>query len=329
MGKSIDELCCWIASDGTAGMEIQCLGLADALGLSPIVHRIEPRSILRLAPSLAQWPGIAPAAKATPPLTAPWPDLLITCGRRHAGASIAVRRMSAGQTFTVHLQDPRITPWLFDVLVVPEHDPTQGENVIVHTGSLNRLNAEILRTEAEQVAGHLTSMPRPLVAVLVGGGNKGRPVPEAAVRDLATNLRALAADYDCGLMVTMSRRTDPAHAEILREALAQVPAWIWDGQGFNPYFGFLAAADAIIVTSDSVNMVSEACSTGKPVHLVDLVQPVGRLARFLDGLARKGMTRAFDGTLKQWDYQPLSETKRVAGMVRERLRVRYPDAVAD
>src|SRR3546814_9290061 len=71
-------------------------------------------------------------------------------------------------------------------------------------------------------------------------------------------------------MSTPSRRTGRRNEEILRRGRAGLPAEIWDGDGENPYFGILALADHVVVTGDSVNMVSEAASTGKPVHVVHL-----------------------------------------------------------
>src|SRR3546814_15726728 len=71
-------------------------------------------------------------------------------------------------------------------------------------------------------------------------------------------------------MVTPSRRTGPDNEAILRARLAGLPAEIWDGEGENPYFAYLGLADAILVTADSVNMVCEAASTGKPVYVIAL-----------------------------------------------------------
>ena len=74
----------------------------------------------------------------------------------------------------------------------------------------------------------------------------------------------------CGLLVTASRRTGAANLAILREELSLPGIYFWDGSGENPYHAFLAAADAFLVSVDSVNMVFEACFTGKPVYVLPL-----------------------------------------------------------
>src|SRR3546814_15097915 len=104
---------------------------------------------------------------------------------------------------------------------------------------------------------------------------------------LAGQLATLARD-GWGLMITPSRRTGRRNEEILRRALAGLPAEIWDGDGENPYFGILALADHVVVTGDSVNMVSEAASTGQPVHVVHLQGSSAKLPRLPAALVPPG-----------------------------------------
>src|SRR6202008_277745 len=114
-----------------------------------------------------------------------------------------------------------------------------------------------------------------------------------------------------GLLVTPSRRTGAEGERILRERLAGVPATIGDGSGENPYFAFLALADAIVVTEDSVSMVTEAASTGKPVHVARLEGGSRNFRRFHEAMAAAGVTRPFTGALEEWSYQPPDDTARI------------------
>jgi mitochondrial fission protein ELM1 len=99
---------------------------------------------------------------------------------------------------------------------------------------------------------------------------------------------------------------------------------IWDGEGPNPLFAFLHAADNILVTEDSANMAAEAASTGKPVQVLPMValKPPGKFARLHADLEAHGATRPFDGTLESWTYEPLAETDRAARAVLEAMRAR-------
>jgi mitochondrial fission protein ELM1 len=105
--------------------------------------------------------------------------------------------------------------------------------------------------------------------------------------------------------------------------MLQGPAiYFWDGTGDNPYFGFLALADYIIVTEDSVSMASEALSTGKPVYIAALEGGARRLDMFHKILQEQGYTRPFTGLLEQWNYVPPDDTQRVAQEIAARMKGR-------
>ncbi|HEX9490910.1 MAG TPA: ELM1/GtrOC1 family putative glycosyltransferase, partial [Stellaceae bacterium] len=133
---------------------------------------------------------------------------------------------------------------------------------------------------------------------------------------------AVLARAGFGIAVTPSRRTGPAAEELLRDRLAGLPAIIWDGAGDNPYFGLLGLADALLVTADSVSMVSEAAATGKPVHVVDLDGGSAKFARFHAAMRAAGITRPFAGAIEDWHYAPPDDTARAAAEIRRRVAMR-------
>jgi mitochondrial fission protein ELM1 len=310
---------CWILSDGTAGMEAQAVGLADAMGLVPTIKSIRPSGPLRLSPRLGALPGFPPTAGGDS-LAPPFPALSITCGRRHAGASIALKRQSGGTVHTIQIQDPRVPSSLFDTLVVPEHDPTRGPNVITTIGSLNRVNDSFLSSEAAKFADQATHLPRFRVAVNLGGDTQQYKVDTTMADRVVAGLLDLLNQAETGLMITTSRRTGEPLMAALAPLLGRRDTIVWTGDGPNPYFGFLGLADAIVVTADSINMVSEACSTGKPVHILPLGREPRRRAAFLDTVRAKGLARDFNGSFDSWVPEPLRETERVAALLVEQLR---------
>lgn len=313
---------CWVVSDGKAGMEVQCRGLAEALGFDPIVKRIDMRRPWRwLPPGLISKP-LARTDPAADTLAPPWPDVLIASGRQTVALSIAVRRQSRGRTFTIQVQNPAIDPAHFDVVVAPRHDRLSAPNVIATTGGLNQVTASRLAAAAARFGVRYDHLPHPRVAVLIGGNSKVHRLTEAATRRLSAQLAVLARREGAGLMVTPSRRTGASNLAILRQALSGLSAEIWDGTGENPYFAFLALADSIVVTSDSVNMVSEAATTGKPVFTVDLDGGSSKFRRFHAAMRDKGITRPFTGTLAHWTYPPLRDTQHAAAEICRRLAAR-------
>lgn len=310
---------CWAVSEGHAGMEIQAVALARALGLEPEVKRVKIRKPWRLIPPRFLPLPLAGVDAAGDALAPPWPDVIITCGRQVVGPAAAIRRQNRAKTFAVHIQDPKVPFGWFDVIVAPEHDQISGDNVITGRGGINGITPERLAEAAKSFAPLYAHLPRPLIGVIVGGSNRVYEMTGTVVERLGGQLAELAKANGAGLAVTPSRRTGAENEAVLRRALADTPAEIWDGKSDNPYFGILALADAFIVTCDSVNMVSEAATTGKPVHVVELEGGSAKFRRFHDSLQKDGITRPFKGALECWDYPALNETVRIAGEIRKRM----------
>ena len=306
---------CWVLSDGKAGTENQCVGLAEAMGLVPAIKRVRSGAPWSWLPV-----GLGVAPRSGLELAPPWPGLLIASGRRSVPYSLAIRRLSRGATFTVQIQNPRIAPRRFDLLAVPRHDHVRGANVVETLGALNRVTPERLGEAAERFAPNFAHLPRPLVAILVGGSSGSyRLTPETTAK-LCDGFADICRAGGAGLAVTPSRRTGDANLRVLEQRLAALPATVWDGTGENPYFGLLGLADALVVTCDSVSMASEACATGKPVYIVDLPGGTRKFREFHAGLRAAGMTRPFAGTLESWTYAPLGDTARVAAEAARRMR---------
>ena len=313
---------CWVITDGKPGMENQCLGLAEALGVQPVVKRISLRPPWRqLSPYLRAFLRFAPAADCAP-IDPPWPDLVIASGRQSVPIGLRIRRTSRSRSFLVQIQDPVIDPRHFDMVIAPRHDRVRGDNVFLATGSMHRVTGRQISEAADRHRERLAHLPEPRVAVLIGGDNAVYRLTPALMRRLSDQLAALARDQGVGLMVTPSRRTGAANEAMLRARLAGLPAEIWDGTGENPYFAYLGLADAVIATGDSVNMVSEAASTGKPVHIVDLEGGSAKFAAFHESMRAAGITRPFGGALEHWDYAPPDDTARAAEEIRRRMAAR-------
>ena len=314
-------LSCWVVSDGRAGIEIQCRGLAETLGLAHGVKRVRGEWPWRWLPPRFWWRALE-RIDANEPLTARWPDLVIGTGRMAVAVNRAIKRASGGRSFVVQIQDPRIDPVTFDMIVVPRHDRLEGPNVFKTQGSLHGLTEAKLAAAAAEHEALVAELPRPRVTVLVGGNSRVHRMGEALARRLGARLAALCRDGGASLLVAPSRRTGAANTRILRDALAGLPAHVWDGGGANPYQAYLGLADAFIVTEDSVNMLCEAAFTGKPVHTFPVDGGTAKFKTFHANMRAAGIARPFTGALEHWTYPPLRETKTVAAEVRRRFLAR-------
>ncbi len=268
----------WLLMGHKAGDNNQVLALAEALGWPyeskhMVYRKSELLSNLLLGPTLA---GIK--QHESTPLAPPWPDLVITAGRRNEPVARWIRQQSHGQTRLVHLGRPWAPLAQFDLIVTtPQYCLPQATNILHNMLPLHRITEQRLASAARAWTDRLSHLPHPFIALLVGGNSGPFTLNDIKIRTLARSADALAKRCGGSLLVTSSART-PLHAMPALRDLIQSPAYYhcWSANDKdNPYFAFLALADAFIVTGDSVSMVCEACETGKPVYIFDLADDPG------------------------------------------------------
>lgn len=300
---------CWLISENLGGLLSQARGLAEVAGIAAGEKLFSPGFPWSwLAPRLWPWPaGVAG-------LRPPYPELLIGCG----GNAAAVLASLRGQARRVIIQHPRMDPRRFDFVITAPHDGLTGENVFVARTALHGMTPRLPAARAAWEA-RFSTLPRPLVAVLVGGSNGRFRLDAEVAEGIAADLLGMMRGDKAGLMLTPSRRTTPEVRAVFQRVLAPEGAWIWDMAGENPYVGMLASADAILVTEDSVSMVSEAVATAAPVMVISLPGKSRRIRAFTGGLIETGRVRPYRGRLDMWPVTPLDDTAAAAEAMRARF----------
>ncbi len=307
---------CWLLSDGKAGDLAPCLGVAEQLGLEAESRILAPRPPWRWGmphlwrSALGLDPREAPG-RAGGPLAGRLPDLVIASGRRVASYLPAIKRATAGRSFTVFLKDPRTAAGIADFIWVPRHDALRAPNVLATLLSPHRLSSLKLAMARSGLRDEIQALPHPRVAVLAGGPSRDFTFSRFDLARLAADLGNLARE-GASLMVTPSRRSSEALKAALIGTVAECGGYWWDGTTPNPYFEFLAAADAFVVTADSVNMVGEALVTGKPVLIFRPSGGARKIDQFLRGLGEAGFVRPFSGRLERYSYAPQDATPVIA-----------------
>jgi len=312
---------CWVVTDGRAGNDRQALALADALGL-PYRHLVlglrAPWSWF--APRLLPGGRLAlPSAQRRGILVPPWPAVAIGCGRAAAYYTRLLRRLSEQGTYTVQILDPRVDPAHWDTVIAPRHDGLQGPNVLHPIGSLNPVD-EAWLAEGREVCPAFGDLPEPRVAVLVGGPRKDIAIDAAYAAELADRLVAQHRRDGGSMLVLASRRTPAAVIAILRERLAGIPGVVWssEAEGINPYPAAMGWADRLVVTPDSINMLSEACAVGRPVQTYVTGPLPGKFERFHRALRAAGLLRGLDDPVPE-RQTPLRETRSIADTVKQHI----------
>ncbi|GAB2581354.1 mitochondrial fission ELM1 family protein [Dyella jejuensis] len=311
---------CWAITDDAAGNQRQALALAERLGM-PVRHLVvSPRAPWSwLSPRLTAGGRFALPAAQRASFAPPWPAVAIGCGRSAALLTRMLRALADHHCYTVQILDPRIDPVHWDTVIAPRHDGLTGPNVLTPLGSLNPVDDAWLEDGRESTP-LLSDLPRPRIGVLLGGPRTGVRIDAGYAQRLADLLLARQRVDGGSLLVLTSRRTPGPVAQVMRAALHNIPGLLWTGpdDGSNPYPGVLGWADRLVVTPDSVNMLSEACAVGCAVQtLVDTPLPA-KLARFHRSLRDAGLLHDLRSQAPTRQH-PLRETASIADALRRHM----------
>ncbi len=295
----------WTVEAYRAGERGQVKALVEALGWRNESKRLNYR-LLAFMPhvlGLDTLRGVTPRTREL--LQPPWPDLVISSGVRNEPVCRWIRQQSGGRTRYVHVGKPWAAPDSFDLMVTtPQYRIADLDNVVQNTLTLHGVTRPQLEQAAANWRDQFAELPKPHIAVVVGGDSGPFTFGVKAARRLAREASALARESGGSLLVTTSSRTRPAAADALRDAI-EVPNYFYAWQPNdenNPYFGILGCADHCVVTADSIAMLSEACATGKPVVMFDLGGMRPHVSQARDFRLGGSIYRF----LLRWCWQPLT-----------------------
>lgn len=312
---------CWVmtSQSGMSGSLSQAQGLAEALGLNYKIKTIQLRKLWQKIP-IQFIPHKLSILQDQSVISSPFPNLIIASSKRTIPIAIAIKKLSPS-TQLVYLQNPRKFHHYFDAIVTPFHDQQEKLPTIRSLGALHRASPEAIIEAKSHLPESLKSLPRPIHAVLLGGNARSHLLDQAITDKLYTDLESLLKQQKGSIVILPSRRTPPQTITRLKTLLSYPHTYLWQAPSPSPYLGMLGHADHLIVTEESVSMLSEACSTGIPTHIYPLTRrrKSKRLHLFQQALIQSQRAQWFQIPLKSWTYTPLNETSRIAELIKKKL----------
>lgn len=208
--------------------------------------------------------------KKSAALDTPYPDLVLSISRRTLPIARYIRKKSGNKTKIIQLMYSGKTGLKdIELMILPEHDRKRNSpaNFFYITGCAHRITPAAMTEAFAQWNRVFAELPKPWTAVIVGGSIQGKPFTLENAQALALAIKNFKQQNGGSILITTSRRTGEAAQKLIMDELKDIPAYtyLWGEKKENPFMGFLACADNIIVSGDTVSMCSESCGSGKPV----------------------------------------------------------------
>jgi lauroyl/myristoyl acyltransferase/mitochondrial fission protein ELM1 len=241
-------------------------------------------------------------------------DIVISCGSSVAAVNRVLSLENQARSIVIMkpvFQNIRS----FDLVVMPKHDnPPAGRNVVVTRGALNLIDDQYLKDQGDELEKHSGALnkARPVIGVLYGGDSKKFSLGAELVRETAENILDAAQTIDADLLITTSRRTSAAAEKIIREGFAGQPRckFLVIANEKNYDFavgGILDKSDIVVISPESISMISEAASSGKYVIVFDAPGISGKHLKLLSdfeagGLIVRAAAKELSGAIRDICY---------------------------
>lgn len=265
----------WLLLGHKPGDNGQVLALAEALGWPFEIKRMAYRPTELLTNRLFGTTLLGIDRERSSRLEPPWPQLVISAGRRNEPVARWIRKQAGGRDHVklVHVGRPWAPIETFDLIITtPQYTLPERPNILQNEAPMHRVKQARLGEAGEIWAPRLAHLPRPRIAIMLGGHVGPYTFDAARGAQLGRLVGEMAREKGGSVLISTSARTPPETADACVAAIEapyHLYRWLRDDPD-NPYFGYLALADAVVVTSDSLSMLIEAIASGKPVFIFDL-----------------------------------------------------------
>ena len=306
-----------LLTQGMHGMISQVEGLAKALKIDFIHCKVETNNIWKIIP-----PRFSPISQTVyKKIDQTDFDLIISCGRKSVIPSIHLKSISNKKIFNIHIQDPKVDFKHFDFIVAPEHDAIKGDNVISTKGAIHYLTEEEISENKEYLNSFIKKDNRKVWALILGGPTKYYDYSTKNMKHIFSMFYKLLKKHDFQLVVIPSMRTPSSTIHYAKEFFGENHTIIMDVDK-KAYLSALAISENIVVTCDSSSMISEAALTGKPIYVANILPKKNdkRFQRFRNLFRDLNITRNLGEEVEIWNYEKLTETNRVANLIREKIQ---------
>jgi len=304
-----------LLTEGMHGMISQVEGLAKALELEFIHEKIELNNLWKLIP-----PSFTPVKKFVfkNNIKADF-NIIISCGRKSVIPSIYLKQKFKNKIMNIHIQDPKVSPHNFDLIVAPEHDGLEGKNVIKSKGAIHYLRDNELENNKDYLKSKVKK--EKLVTFIVGGPNKYYNYDDLIIEEIFSKIKNNFINQGYQLIFIPSMRTPQKIIDKAKYYFDENQIVVTNIDK-KAYLSSLKLANHIVVTCDSTSMISEAAITGKPIYIAQMppIRKNYRFKNFFELFKSLNIIKDLENSVEDWDYEKLNETDRISSYIKEKFK---------
>jgi len=306
---------CWILSDNLVGHEKQSISLAEKLNINYKLIKIKKINFFKR--NLSKLFNL----EKNKFFKAPYPKIIISCGKSTAYYSKMIKQKTKNKIFSIFIQKPPINLNNFDVVVSPKHDKCKGLNVIETEGALTKINSKYIKNINKKKPPRI--LKEKFISVLIGGDSRHHKITRPILDKIIKNLKSIEEQKKIRIFILVSRRTGKKDYLYLKKNLISKNfIFVLPNSKKVSYLNALSFAKAIIVTSDSVSMVTEACSTGKPTYIIDIPTKSKRFSLFIKNLIHLKLAYYLKDSISlKGKKKALNDIDKVVEKIKKRIEI--------
>ena len=308
-----------LLTEGMHGMISQVEGLAKALDINFSHRTVETKGFWKIIP-----PKFTPISHSVfKKIKCEDVDIVISCGRKSIIPSLFLKKNSKKKIFNIHIQNPKVKLDNFDLVVVPEHDNLNGDNVLKTKGAIHYLTSEEIEEDKDYLFSISSKLrDKNIISLIIGGPTQYYDYSDRNIQEIFSKVNYLVKENNLNLVVIPSMRTPKGTIEHAKIYFGN-DHLVLDNVDKKAYLSALSISKHIVVTCDSSSMISEAALTGKPIYIANIPAKKSdkRFKNFRKLFQEMKIIRELGEKLENWNYEKLDETNRVANIIKNKIQL--------
>ena len=246
------------------------------------------------------------------------PDLVISCGRKSVVPSILLKKKNP-KIFTIHVQDPKVSLNNFDVIIAPEHDDLNGDNVFSSKGAIHYITKDEIEKAKPYLVKKINSTK--IISLILGGPNKYYSFEDNQLIQIFNKIKSNFVSEGYKVIIIPSMRTPKSSIELAKKEMDSY-GYVVSSVDKQAYLSAYALANYVVVTCDSTSMISEAATSGKPIFVAHMPAKKNnyRFKRFFELFKQMGITKDLGEKVESWTYNKHNEAQRIAIEIKNKIK---------